>query len=383
MNLALSDEQQAFRDTARGWVDKAVVPHSREWDRTEVMDRDIVRQLGEMGFLGATLPEEYGGTPCDYISYVLMMEELGRGDNAVRGIVSVSLGLVTKSVMAHGTEEQKREWVPRLATGEVLGCFGLTEPGNGSDPGGLTTRAVRDGDDWVLSGQKLFITNGNWAGLALIFARTGGPGPRGITAFVVDTSSPGWSARPVRGKLGLRAQDTAELFLDEVRVPDRHRLGDEGRGFGIAMGALAKGRMSVAASAVGTAQAALDASLSYARERHQFGKPIAAHQLIQELLADMAVNIDAARLMVWRAADLCERGEPFEIASAKAKYFASEVAVRVASNAIQVHGGYGFIDEYPVGKYLRDARVLTLYEGTSQIQKLIIGRDLTGISAFG
>ncbi len=382
MDFALTDDQQAFRDLARGWVDKAVVPHAAEWDRSERMDRDIVRQLGEMGFLGATLPEELGGTPCDYISYVLMMEELGRGDNSVRGVVSVSLGLVTKSIVGYGTTEQQHEWVPRLAGGEILGCFGLTEPGNGSDPGSLTTRAGRDGDDWVLSGQKLFITNGNWAGLALIFARTGGPGPRGITAFLVDTASPGFSARPVQGKLGLRAQDTAELFLDDVRVPDHQRLGEEGTGFGIAMSALAKGRMSVAASAVGTAQAALDASLRYALERRQFGKPIAGFQLIQEMLSDMSVDIDAARLMVWRAADLCQRGEPFEIASSKAKYFASEVAVRVANQAIQVHGGYGFIDEYPVGKYLRDARVLTLYEGTSQIQKLIIGRDLTGINAF-
>jgi alkylation response protein AidB-like acyl-CoA dehydrogenase len=382
MDFALTDDQQAFRDLARGWVDKAVVPYSADWDRSERMDRDIVRQLGELGFLGATLPEELGGTPCDYISYVLMMEELGRGDNSVRGVVSVSLGLVTKSIMGFGTAGQQQEWVPRLAAGELLGCFGLTEPGHGSDPGSLTTRAVPDGDDWVLSGQKLFITNGNWAGLALIFARSGGPGPRGITAFLVDTASPGFTARPVQGKLGLRAQDTAELFLDEVRVPDHQRLGQEGKGFGIAMSALAKGRMSVAASAVGTAQAALDASLRYAGERQQFGKPIAAFQLVQEMLSDMSVDIDAARLMVWRAADLCQRGEPFEIAASKAKYFASEVAVRVANQAIQVHGGYGFIDEYPVGKYLRDARVLTLYEGTSQIQKLIIGRDLTGISAF-
>jgi alkylation response protein AidB-like acyl-CoA dehydrogenase len=382
MDLALTDDQQAFRDLARGWVDKAVAPHAAEWDRSERMDRDIIRQLGEMGFLGATLPEELGGTPCDYISYVLMMEELGRGDNSVRGVVSVSLGLVTKSIVSYGTAEQQHEWVPRLAAGELLGCFGLTEPGHGSDPGSLTTRAGRDGDDWVLSGQKLFITNGNWAGLALIFARTGGPGPRGITAFLVDTTTSGFSTRAVQGKLGLRAQDTAELFLDEVRVPDQQRLGEEGRGFAIAMSALAKGRMSVAASAVGTAQAALDASLRYALERQQFGQPIAGFQLVQEMLADMSVDIDAARLMVWRAADLCQRGQPFEIASSKAKYFASEVAVRVANQAIQVHGGYGFIDEYPVGKYLRDARVLTLYEGTSQIQKLIIGRDLTGINAF-
>jgi alkylation response protein AidB-like acyl-CoA dehydrogenase len=382
VDLSLTDEQQAFRDVARAFVEKEVVPHAAAWDRTEQMDRSIVARLGEVGFLGATLPEALGGTPCDDIAYVLMMEELGRGDNSVRGIVSVSLGLVTKSIVANGTDAQRQEWVPRLASGEILGCFCLTEPGNGSDPAGLTTRAVRDGDDWVLDGQKLFITNGTWAGVALVFARTGGPGARGITAFLVDTTTPGFEARPVTGKLGLRAQDTAEIFLDSVRVADAQRLGDEGRGFGIAMRALDKGRMSVAASAVGTAQAALDASLRYALEREQFGRKIASFQLVQEMLADMAVDVDTARLMVWRAADLSRRGEPFGVAASRAKYHASEVAVRVANSAIQVHGGYGFVDEYPVGKYLRDARVLTLYEGTSQIQKLIIGRDLTGVSAF-
>jgi alkylation response protein AidB-like acyl-CoA dehydrogenase len=382
MDLALTDDQLAFRDLTRGWVDKAVAPFATEWDRNEQMDPAVVQQLGELGFLGATIPDALGGTPCDEISYALMMEELGRGDNAVRGIVSVSLGLVTKTILKYGTEDQQQRWIPRLASGEILACFGLTEPGNGSDPGGLTSKAVRDGDDWIISGQKLFITNGNWAGVALVFARTGGPGPRGISAFLVDTSLPGFTRRPVHGKLGLRAQDTAELFLDEVRVSDADRLGEENKGFGIAMSALAKGRISVAASAVGTAQAALEAALRYSLERQQFGKPIASFQLVQEMLADMSVEIDAARLMVWRAADLAQRGEPFDIAASKAKYFASEVAVRVANQAIQVHGGYGFIDEFPVGKYLRDARVLTLYEGTSQIQKLIIGRDLTGINAF-
>lgn len=382
MDLSLTDEQQAVRDLTQQWVANEVAPFSRDWDRAEEMDRTIVGRLGDVGFLGMTLPEHLGGSLADYVSYVLMMEELGRSDNAVRGIVSVSLGLVAKPIVEYGSEAQQAEWVPRLAAGETVGCFCLTEPGHGSDPAHLATKAQRDGTDWVINGQKIFITNGTWAGVALVFARTAGEGARGLTAFLVDTTTSGFNTTRVHGKLGLRAQDTAEIFLDDVRVPDSARLGAEGEGFRIALAALAKGRMSVAASAVGTAQAALDASVAYAQERHQFGKPIASFQLIQELLADMAVQTDTARLMVWRAADLCERHEPFEIASSKAKYHASETAVAVANSAIQVHGGYGFIDEYPVGKLLRDARVLTLYEGTSQIQKLIIGRDLTGISAF-
>ncbi|WP_433634399.1 acyl-CoA dehydrogenase family protein [Nocardia sp. CA-120079] len=383
MNLELSDEQAAAKRLAAEFVDREIAPHATEWDRTESVDTAIVAELGEVGFLGLTIPEEYGGSGGDHLTYCLVLEELGRGDSAVRGIVSVSLGLVAKSINHYGTEEQKRTWLPRLTSGGALGCFGLTEPGTGSDAARLRTRAVRDGDDWVLSGTKMFITNGTWADVALIFARTGGEGHRGITAFLVPTDSPGFTARTIHGKLGLRGQATAELVLDGVRVPDCARLHNEGKGFTVAMAALAKGRMSVAAGCVGIAQACLDAAVGYATEREQFGKPIAGHQLVQELLADIALDVDAARLLVWRVADLIDRGAEFAVESSKAKLFASEAAVRAADRALQVFGGYGYIDEFPVGKYLRDAKVMTLYEGTSQIQKLLIGRALTGVSAFG
>ncbi|HEY9367756.1 acyl-CoA dehydrogenase family protein, partial [Streptomyces sp.] len=276
-----------------------------------------------------------------------------------------------------------RRWLPPLASGDAIGCFGLTEPGTGSDAGSLATRAVRDGDGYVVNGTKMFITNGTWADVVLLFARTGDtPGRKGVSAFLVPADAPGLTRRAVHGKLGLRGQATAELVLEDVRVPAAAMLGPEGKGFAVAMSALAKGRMSVAAGCVGIAQAALDAAVRYAGEREQFGKPIASYQLVQELISDIAVDLDAARLLTWRVADLIDRGEEFATAASKAKLYASEAAVRCANNALQVFGGYGYIDEYPVGKLLRDARVMTLYEGTSQIQKLIIGRALTGVSAF-
>ncbi|MEU7074515.1 acyl-CoA dehydrogenase family protein [Streptomyces narbonensis] len=383
MDLALSEEQEAVRRLAEDFVAREVTPHAVAWDRAEEVDRAIVKKLGAVGFLGLTIPEEYGGSGGDHLAYCLVTEELGRGDSSVRGIVSVSLGLVAKTLAGWGTEEQKRAWLPRLASGEALGCFGLTEPGTGSDAGNLTTRAVRDGDDYVVNGTKMFITNGTWADVVLVFARTNdAPGHRGVSAFLVPTDATGLTRRAVHGKLGLRGQATAELVLEDVRVPATAMLGPEGKGFTVAMSALAKGRMSVAAGCVGIAQAALDAAVRYAGEREQFGKPIASYQLVQELISDIAVDVDAARLLTWRVADLIDRGEDFATAASKAKLYASEAAVRAANNALQVFGGYGYIDEYPVGKLVRDARVMTLYEGTSQIQKLIIGRALTGISAF-
>ncbi|MFD3552458.1 acyl-CoA dehydrogenase family protein [Streptomyces goshikiensis] len=383
MNLELSEEQEAVRRLARAFTEREVVPYAADWDRAESVDRAIVKKLGALGFLGLTVPEEYGGSGGDHLAYVLVTEELGRGDSAVRGIVSVSLGLVAKTIASWGAEEQKRAWLPRLCSGDALGCFGLTEPGTGSDAGNLDTRAVRDGDAYLLSGSKTFITNGTWADVVLLFARTNDePGHRGVSAFLVPADSPGLTRREIHGKLGLRGQATAELVLDAVRVPASAMLGPEGKGFSVAMSALAKGRMSVAAGCVGIAQAALDAAVSYAAQREQFGKPIAHHQLVQELIADISVDVDAARLLTWRVADLIDRGLPFATESSTAKLFASEAAVRAASNALQVHGGYGYIDEYPAGKLLRDARVMTLYEGTSQIQKLLIGRARTGVSAF-
>ncbi|MFJ2673417.1 acyl-CoA dehydrogenase family protein [Streptomyces sp. NPDC087525] len=383
MDLELSEEHEAVRELAADFVDRDIAPYAADWDRRESVDRGIVAKLGALGFLGLTVPEEYGGSGGDHFAYCLVTEELGRGDSSVRGIVSVSLGLVAKSIAAWGDEEQKRAWLPGLTSGRTLGCFGLTESGTGSDAASLATRAVRDGGDWRINGSKMFITNGTWADVVLLFARTNdAPGHRGLSAFLVGADSPGLTRRELHGKLGLRGQATAELTLEDVRVPATALLGPEGKGFSLAMSALAKGRMSVAAGCVGIARAALEAAVGYAGEREQFGRSIAHYQLVQELISDIAVDVDAARLLTWRVADLIDRGEEFATAASKAKLFASEAAVRAANNALQVFGGYGYIDEYPVGKLLRDARVMTLYEGTSQIQKLIIGRALTGVSAF-
>jgi butyryl-CoA dehydrogenase len=378
VDLALNAEQELIRSTAREFVEREIVPHARDWDRSEEMDRGIVARLAEVGYLGAALPEEYGGMGLDTVSYCLVTEELGRADSSVRGIVSVNVGLVGKTIARWGTEEQKREWLPKLASGEMLGCYALTEPGAGSDPGSLATRAERNGDSWSISGSKIFITLGTWAGLALVFARTG----EQISCFLVPTEVDGFSAQPLKGKLGLRAQDTAEISLDGVEVPEDAVLGTEGEGMKVALSALDNGRISLAAGCVGIGQGCLDACLAYARDRRQFGRSIASFQLVQELLAEIAVETDAARLLTSRAALAADSGQRHTLESSIDKYYASEAAVRAANAAVQIHGGYGYVDEYPVGKYLRDARVTTLYEGTSQIQKLIIGRQLTGESAF-
>jgi alkylation response protein AidB-like acyl-CoA dehydrogenase len=382
VDFGLTPEQELVRASAREFADREIAPHARDWDRAEEIDRSLVAKLAAAGYLGAGWDEEYGGSGLDTVSYALAVEELGRTDSSVRGIVSVNVGLVGKTVARFGSEEQKRDWLPKLASGAALGCYALTEPDCGSDAAALATRAERDGPDWVLTGSKTFITLGTWASLALVFARTGDAGPRGITCFLVPADAEGLTSRPIKGKLGLRAQDTAELSFDGVRVPDESRLGELDRGFGVAMSALDVGRISLAAGCVGIAQGCLDASIQYARERSAFGRPIAGFQLVQELIAEIAVETEAARLLTWRAASLADEHVPHTLESSVAKLYASEIAVRAANNAVQIFGGYGYIDEYPVGKYLRDARVATLYEGTSQIQKLIIGRALTGESAF-
>ncbi|ABL83790.1 MULTISPECIES: acyl-CoA dehydrogenase family protein [unclassified Nocardioides] len=382
MDLSLNEDQLSFKKLAREFLDAEVVPYRGEWDRRESVDTAIIPKLGDLGFFGLTIPEEYGGLGGDYITYCIGMEELGRADSSVRGIVSVSMGLVGKVILSHGTEEQKHRWLPGIATGRTLACFGLTEPDNGSDAANLRTRAVRDGDDWVLNGAKIFITNGTWADVCLVFARTGEPGPRGVSAFLVPTDLPGFGRQEIHGKLGLRGQATAELSFDNVRVPADAMLGAEGEGFKIAMHSLDKGRVSVGAGCVGIIQGCLEAVVDYSVQRRQFGRQLASFQLIQDMIAEISVEADAARLLVWRAADLIERDQPFGTEASKAKYFASEAAVRAANLAIQAFGGYGYVDEYPVQKYMRDARVMTLYEGTSQIQKLLIGRAETGVSAF-
>lgn len=383
MDLSLTSEQREFRDTVRRFVAEHVSPRALADDREERFPAEAIEALKKAGYLGLTIPEEYGGSGADPFSYVLMVEELGYGDANVRSVLSVQLGLVASPITRFGTDEQKRRWLSRLASGEVLGCFGLTEPDQGSDPANLRATAVRDGDSWRINGSKIFITNGSIAGLAMVMARSGGPGAKGVSAFLVPTDTPGFSAKPIHGKLGLRSCDTAELTLVDVVVPADALLGGvEGTGIKVALSALDDGRISMGAACTGLARAALDAMVTYAQQREQFGKPIAGHQLVQQQIADTAVDVDAARLLTWAAADLKARGEPHGLAASKAKLFASEVAVRAANACVQVHGGYGYIDEYPAGKLLRDARVTTLYEGTSQIQQLIIGRALTGVSAF-
>jgi len=384
VDLTLSTEQEAVRKAVKTWVDDVVVPRALQNDREERFPQEALDGLRETGFIGLSIPAEYGGGGGDPMSYVLYIEELGRGDANVRSIVSVHLGLCAGSIARWGTEDQKQQWLPRMATGEVLGCFGLTEPDFGSNPADLQATAVKQADgSYVLNGTKIFITNGTIAGVALVMARTGGPGAKGVSAFLVPTDAPGFSASKIHGKLGLRSCDTAELVLRDVRVgPEALLGGEEGKGIRVALTALNDGRMSLGASCTGLAQAALDTMVAYTTQRVQFGKAIAGHQLVQELIADTAVEVDCARLLTWRVADLKTRGEDYSLAASKAKYYASEASVRAANACVQAHGGYGYIDEYPAGKYLRDARVTTLYEGTSQIQKLIIGRALTGISAF-
>jgi butyryl-CoA dehydrogenase len=383
MNLELSDEQRLIRETARAFADREIKPRARENDRRESFDLDLVAKIAEMGYLGAPVKEEYGGRGLDYVSYGLIVEEIGRADSSARTVVSVQTSLVAGSIEQWGTEDQKRQLLPKLCSGEWLGCFGLTEPGTGSDAASVATRANRVDGGWVISGSKMFISLGNHAKVALIFAQTDPEKRhRGIGCFVVPTDAKGFSSTSIHGKLGLRASDTAELALDEVQVPDEALLGELVDGFKIAMSALDRGRYSVAAGCVGIAQGCVDESVKYAKERHQFDRPVASFQLVQELIADMIVETDAARLLVWRAGHLKDSGRPNTLETSIAKYYATEAAVRCANAAIQVHGGYGYIDEYPVERYMRDARVTTLYEGTSQIQKLIIGRHATGINAL-
>ena len=383
MATDLSDEQRLIAETARQFVDKEVIPRARESDRAERFDRDLARRLGEMGYLGAPVAEEHGGRGLSYVSYGLMVEELGRGDSAMRTVVSVQTSLVCGSIERWGSPEQRARWLPRLCSGEALGCFALTEPDTGSDAAAVRTRAERVDGGWRLTGQKMWISLGNVAELALVFAQTDpADGHRGMACFLVPTATDGFSAQEIHGKLGLRASDTASLALEGVEVGDDALMGEVGDGFKVAMSALDSGRYSVAAGCVGICQGCVDASVAYAKERKQFGVPIASFQLVQEMIADMVVRRDAARLLVRRAGELKDAGRPNTIETSVAKLYASESALECANLAIQVHGGSGYVDDYPVERYLRDARVTTLYEGTSQIQKLIIARDATGINAM-
>jgi butyryl-CoA dehydrogenase len=383
MDFELSDEQRLISETARSFADEYISPRLREADRAHRFDAELAHRLGEMGYLGAPVAERYGGRGLDYISYALIVEQIERASSAARTVVSVQTSLVAGSIERWGSEAQKQEWLPRLCSGEAFGCFGLTEPDTGSDAANLRTRAEETGAGWRISGQKMWISLGNVAEVALVFAQTDPAAKhRGLACFLVPTSADGFSSQEIHGKLGLRSSDTAALALDGVEVPEEAMLGEIGDGFKIAMSALDNGRYSVAAGCVGICAGCVDAAVSYAGERRQFGVPIARFQLVQAMIAEMIVKRDAARMLVLRAGALKDAGKPNTVETSIAKLFATESAVECADTAIQVHGGSGYVDDHPVERYLRDARVTTLYEGTSQIQKLIIGRDATGIDAI-
>jgi hypothetical protein len=383
MDFNLSDEQKLITETAREFADREILPRVRENDRAERFDRELARKLGEVGFLGPILDEKYGGRNLDYIGYGLIVEAIGRADSSARTVISVQTSLVGSAIEKWGTEEQKQRWLPGLCSGEGLGCFGLTEPDTGSDAANLRTRATKTDAGWSISGQKMWISLGNFAEFALIFAQTDPEKKhKGLAAFIVPTAAEGFTSAEIHGKLGLRSSDTAELSLDSVEVGDDALLGEVGDGFKVAMSALESGRYSVAAGCVGICDGCVEASVSYAKERQQFGVPLARFQLVQEMIADMILKRDASRMLVLRAGMLKDEGKPNGTETSVAKVFATESAVECANLAIQVHGGSGYVDDYPVERYLRDARVTTLYEGTSQIQKLIIGRAATGINAM-
>jgi butyryl-CoA dehydrogenase len=382
MDFALTDEQSLIRDTARDFTDKEVVPRAGENARNSHFDLDLIRRIADQGYLGAIVPREYGGAGLDYVTYALIVEEIGRGCSAMRTVISVQTSLVCSTILTFGTEEQKQRWLPALCSGETLGCFGLTEPDTGSDAANQRTRARKTDDGWLISGAKMWISMGNHAGLALIFAQTDPEkGNKGLACFLVDTDQPGYQPSEIHGKMGLHASDTASIALDDVHVGDDGLLGEVGQGFKVAMTALDSGRYSVAAGCVGICQGSLDESVRYAKEREQFGRPIASFQLVQAMIADMRVKTDAARMLVLRAGWLKDTGQPNTTETSIAKLFSTEAAQWCANEAIQVHGGAGYVDDHPVERYFRDVRVTTLYEGTSQIQKLIIGRAETGINA--
>ena len=383
MQLELTDEQKAAQQTAREFAEKEIMPVARENDEQGKFPADIVRKMADVGFLGTAIPEEYGGAGMDFISYALITEEIGRACSSVRTVLSVTSSLVSLTILKWGTEQQKKRYLPRLCSGEAIGCFGLTEPNAGSDAANLSTTARKDGSDWVLNGTKTWISNGGVSKVAIIFAQTDKSlQHKGIAAFLVDTDAKGFSSRPIHGKLGLRSSDTSELILEDVRVRNDAVLGAVGEGFKVAMSALDNGRYSVAAGCVGICQGCVDASVTYSQERIAFGRPIAGFQLVQELIADMVVDTEAARLLVFQAGHLKNKGVRNTRETSIAKLYASEAALRCGNRAIQVFGGYGYSNEYPVERYMRDARVASLYEGTTQIQKLIIARFATGISAF-
>ncbi len=383
MDFELTEEQARVRDAVGKFASEEIAPFARENDALERFPFDILKKMAPLGFLGGPIPKEYGGAGLDFISDAIIFEEIGRACSSVRTITSVQVSLVELSVLRWGTEDQKRRLLPPLCRGDLLGFFAITEPEAGSDAAGIKTSAEVTDNGWVLNGEKAWISTGGVANIGIVFARTDpSKGPKGISAFLVEKGSPGFTTTDIKGKLGLKSANTARLFFKDCFIPEENLLGSPGAGLKIALSALDDGRYGVAAGCVGIIEACLEASVKYSKERMQFGRPIASFQLVQDMLARMAVDRDASRLLVYRAGHLKNKGVRNTLETSVAKYFASEAAVRAATDAVQVHGGNGYSNEYPVERYLRDAKVTTIYEGTSEIQKLIIGEKLTGVRAF-
>ena len=379
MVFDLTEEQRMIQDTAREFARKEVLPKAAELDENSRFPEELIRQMAELGFMGIAIPEEYGGAGMDTVCYAIAMEEISRACASTGVIMSVNNSLACDPILTFGSEEVKREYLVPMASGKTLGCFGLTEPGAGSDAGSQKTTAVRDGDFYVVNGTKNFITNAPQADTCVLFTMTDkAKAHKGITAFVVDMKWKGVSLGKHEKKMGIRASATSSIIFEEVRVPSKNRLGNEGDGFKVAMNTLDGGRIGIASQSVGLAQACLDAAVAYAKERVQFGRPIAQFQAIRWMIADMATEIEAARLLTFNAAAMRDRGENFSAAASMAKVFASEMANQVAYRALQIHGGYGYIKDFAVERYYRDARVLTLYEGTSEIQRTVISNHLLG-----
>ncbi len=377
MDFQLTDEQLQLKKSLREFAEREIAPHVMEWDEVSQFPLEIIKQLGKMGVMGIIFPPEYGGAGLGYIEYVIAVEELSRVDGSVGIIVAAHNSLCSNHIFLAGNEAQKRKYIPKLATGEFIGAWGLTEPGSGSDAGGARMSAVRKGGGWLLNGTKTFITNGHYADVMVVIAVTDKTAhTHGLSAFVVEKGTPGFRPGKKENKLGLRASDTSELIFEDCLVPGDALLGKEGDGFIDAMRVLDGGRISIAALGLGMAQGAYEAALKYSKQRSQFGKTISEFQAIQWKLADMATEIDAARLLTMRAASMKDSGQKTTLESSMAKLFAGEVAVRCANECVQIHGGYGFIKDYPAEKFYRDVKLCTIGEGTSEIQRLVIARQI-------
>ncbi len=376
-DIELSEEQRMIRDMARDFAKTELAPNAEQWEKAGWLDENMLKQMGELGFLGMVVPEEWGGSYIDYTCYALAVEEISAGCAATGAVMSIHNSVGCTPILNWGTEQQKKEWVAQLASGQTLACFCLTEPQAGSEANNLRTKAVEDGDHWVLNGSKQFISNAKRAGLAIVFAVTDPElGKKGLSAFLVPTDTPGFIVERMEQKMGLRASDTCAISLVNCRIPKENMLGPRGKGLALALSGLEGGRLGIAAQALGIARAAFEAALLYARERVQFGKPIAEHQSIANMLADMHTQINAARHMILYAARLRTAGLPCLSEASQAKLFASEMAEKVCSMAIQVHGGYGYLEDYAVERHYRDARITQIYEGTSEVQRMLIARQL-------